>query len=159
MKYAALGIGTAVLTLLLVFAWPAAEKPLPPLTFKIIDGRTLALNELRDRPVLVNFWATTCGVCVEELPALMALYRDYAPRGLELIGVAMPYDPPSYVVAMQEQRAISYPVALDIDGTAMRAFEVAVTPTTLLLYNGRLVERTVGHTNMQRLRARIDELL
>jgi thiol-disulfide isomerase/thioredoxin len=49
---------------------------------------------------LVTFWATTCPSCIEEIPHLIDLYRELNPKGLEIIGVAMAYDPPEQVRAM-----------------------------------------------------------
>ncbi len=133
----------------------------PAASFRIIDGRRIELAALRGRPVLVNFWATTCASCLREMPQLVRLYRDLSPHGLEIIGVAMSYDPPSYVLSMARQRPIPYPVALDPDGLLSRQFgDIELTPTTLLIApDGRIVWRHTGLFNPHTLRQRVLDLL
>ena len=132
----------------------------PAVTFRTLDGERLALGEARG-PVLVNFWATDCGVCLTEIPALAALHADYAPRGFELVAVAMPHDPPNAVLELAEARALPYPVAIDIDGAVLAAFEpVPGTPTSFLIdADGRMIERHVGALDVTALRRRLDTLL
>ncbi|MDQ2695436.1 MAG: TlpA family protein disulfide reductase [Pseudomonadota bacterium] len=139
----------------------AAAEPAPAVTFKIIDGRALSVAQLRGRPLLVVFWATTCSTCLKEMPQLIELYRELHPRGLEIIGVAMPFDPPNRVLEVARQRQVPYPVALDIQAEAAAAFgNVWATPTSFLIApDGRIVQRKLGPWNMQSLRDRIQELL
>jgi len=133
----------------------------PEASFRIIDGRRIELTALRGRPVIVNFWATTCAPCLREMPQLFKLYQDLAPAGLEVIGVAMPYDPPSYVLKMARQRPIPYPVALDPEGVVTHQFgDVELTPTTLLIDpDGQVVWRHTGLFNPDTLRQRVLALL
>lgn len=116
------------------------------MAFRTIDGRDLRLTELRGRPVLVNFWATTCVVCVREMPHLVELERHLADHKLVVVAVAMPYDPPSRVVEFARRMALPFPVALDLDANLVRAFgDVSATPTTVLIDpEGRVAARRVG---------------
>jgi peroxiredoxin len=135
------------LGLLGMAAWHMVRPaPAPALTFTTVDGEHLTLAGMRGRPVLVVFWATTCGVCLREVPHLAALYRELAPRGLEVVAVAMSYDPPDRVLAFRERLGMPYPVALDLEGAARRAFGgVHATPTSFLVdAQGRVVYRRVG---------------
>jgi thiol-disulfide isomerase/thioredoxin len=77
---------------------PGYSRAAPAVDFKIIDGRTLNLQQFTGQPVLVVFWATTCPSCIKEIPHLSGLYEELAPRGLEIIAVAMAYDPPNQVM-------------------------------------------------------------
>ncbi len=126
----------------------------PDLIFTIIDGSQIELKTLHGQPVLVTFWATTCKICVKKMPQLQTLYKELAPKGLEIIGIAMAYDPPNRVLEMTEQKQISYPVALDIDGTLARAFgNVSYTPTTFLIApDGTIVKHKTGELNINRIR-------
>jgi thiol-disulfide isomerase/thioredoxin len=119
------------------------------------------MASLRGRPVLVNFWATTCQPCIKEMPQLVELYREFAAQGLEVIGIAMAYDPPSRVVALSQSRQIPYPMALDISSAAARAFGgVQVTPTSFLIApDGRLAYYRTGELEMQKVRAMVAGML
>lgn len=112
----------AVLAGLATLLFPPVPRVLPETEFVLLNGNKLTLASLRGRPVLVNFWATTCAPCVEELPDLIRLYQEWRPRGFELIAVAMPYDPPIRVQEFVKQHAVPYPVALDVQGKITSAF-------------------------------------
>lgn len=131
-----------------------AARIAPAVAFTLLDGRTLTLEELRGRPVVLAFWSPTCAPCVEELPDLIALYRELAPRGLELVAVSMPYDPPLAVQTFVREREVPYPVALDVEGRVTGAFEdLKVIPTTLLIDpEGQIVYREVGKLDIARAR-------
>jgi thiol-disulfide isomerase/thioredoxin len=109
----------------------------------------------------VSFWATTCAACIEELPHLIALYQELAPKGLQIVAVAMAYDPPDRVVAMRETQGIPYPIALDIDARIARAFgDISVTPTTFLIApDGRVMTHTSGQMDIGATREQILEVL
>lgn len=80
----------------------------PDSTFTTITGKRISLSQLRGKPVLVTFWATDCPSCLEEIPHLIDIYQHFHPLGLEIIAVAMIYDPPSRVVAMTQAMQIPY---------------------------------------------------
>ncbi|MDX1518733.1 MAG: TlpA disulfide reductase family protein, partial [Gammaproteobacteria bacterium] len=63
---------------------------MPDITLQMIDGKKMNLANIKGKPLLVNFWATTCTVCMQELPDMIALYRDNQLNGLEIIAIAMP---------------------------------------------------------------------
>lgn len=140
---------------------PSGLQQAPDVTFPTLDGKQLSLKSLHGRPVLINFWATTCPGCVEEIPQLAALYRELAPKGLEIIGVAMYYDPPDQVMAMSKQRAIPYPIALDIKGRASQAFgDIKLTPTSFLIApDGRIVKQKIGNVDVRALRQQILDMM
>jgi peroxiredoxin len=167
MKRKELGFGLIALILLFAFAvgyyWfnPPGLLAAPNVDFRIVDGRTLNLKQLQGQPVLVVFWATTCPGCIEEMPHLIELYNDLAPRGLEIIAVAMAYDPPNQVMEMRQRKQIPYPIALDVQSKAALAYgDVQQTPTTFLIDpQGRVVKQTIGRLNMAKLRADLHSML
>ena len=144
-----------------VWFMPAGLRQAPPLVGQTLDGRTLTLEQLRGRPVLVTFWATTCPSCIEEMPHLVELYRELNPKGLEIIGVAMAYDPPEQVRTLVRQRQIPYPVVLDSEEHIAREFDnVRVTPTSVLISpEGRIVHYRLGLLDLPKLRETIREML
>jgi peroxiredoxin len=152
-----LGIGTAAYYRFM----PPPLTQVPDIRLVSIDGEKLHLPAYRGRPLLVTFWSTTCPSCVREMPHLAKLYRDLAPRGLQIIAIAMAYDPPDQVVAMRRLQDIPYPVTLDIHADAARAFgHVRVTPTSFLIApDGRVVQHSVGRLDMTGLRRKIVAML
>jgi peroxiredoxin len=133
----------------------------PASTFSTITGEKIALEDLRGKAVLVNFWATTCAGCVREMPGMIDTYHRYRNKGFEIIAVAMPYDPPNYVLKFAQDRQLPFPVVLDIKGEAVRAFgNVNVTPTSFLIDGqGRILEKKTGELDFAELKARLDKHL
>ena len=125
-------------------------KQAPDITVVTTTGERIALAE----PLLVTFWATTCRSCMEEMPQLIELYHELSPRGLKVIGIAMSYDPPNRILAVQKSHNIPYTIALDIDAHAARAFgDVQLTPTTFLIApDGRVVYQKTGSMDMDWVR-------
>lgn len=148
---------------LAIIAWlrPPEPRLAPQVSFTTLDGQRLPLSSLRGKPVLVTFWATSCPTCIRDLPDLAAVHRELGPRGLALIAVAMPYDPPNRVLRLVRERGLAYTVALDVQGQVVRAFgDVPGTPTTYLIDgDGRIAERHVGPLDFPSLKARIISML
>ncbi len=156
------GIALAVvLAVAAVWLMPAGLRQAPPLVGQTLDGRTLTLEQLRGNPVLVTFWATTCPSCIEEMPHLVELYRELHPKGLEIVGVAMAYDPPEQVRAMVARRQIPYPIVLDTQSRIAREFDdVRLTPTTVLISpEGRIMHYRLGPLDLPKLRETIQGML
>lgn len=80
----------------------------PELSFTDLDGRAQTLSQWRGSLVLINFWATWCGPCLNEMPMLAEVRQTYAPRGFEIIGPAM--DRPEAVRAYRDRVQLPYPV-------------------------------------------------
>lgn len=134
--------------------------PAPPAIFATVTGAKPSLADWHGQPVLITFWATDCLACLKEIPALKELHTRYAARGLHMVAVAMPYDPPSRVVSFAREWALPYAVALDPLGENARAFEVSVTPTTFLLdAKSRIRRRIVGDFDPANTGALIETLL
>lgn len=158
-------IGTFILIIVFGVGWlwltPGGLSTAPDVSFKTTDGREIHLKNLRGQPVLITFWATTCPGCIKEMPHLISLYNEFSGSGLEIIGVAMSYDPPNHVVELINQRQVTYPVALDIDGSIARSFDnVMLTPTSFLISpEGRIVKHKIGEMDMDKLEQQIKNLL
>ncbi|MDH4324650.1 MAG: TlpA family protein disulfide reductase [Betaproteobacteria bacterium] len=138
------------------------QRPeVPQARFIALAGDSFTAADLRGRVVLVNFWATSCVTCVAEMPKMAATWRKYAPRGYDMVAVAMSYDHPNAVAAFVRHQALPFRVALDTDGAVARAFgNVSVTPTTYLLdRSGRIVAKYVGEPDWREFHARIERAL
>src|SRR5476651_1892449 len=89
-----LAVAISIATLALAAAaTPAPNLAAPDFTLRGADGRNVRLDELRGQVVLVNFWATWCGPCREEMPRLNSLYEKYRKSGFVLLGVNIDDDP------------------------------------------------------------------
>ena len=139
---------------------PLRLESRPAITLKIIDGSTIDLSSISNKPLLINFWATTCNICMQELPEMIALYKDISPENLQIIAIAMPYDPPNLVLDVVKQFNIPYLVALDINGKAMEAFgDIRATPTTYLIApDGKVIMQNTGRTDFRYLKQNIERL-
>lgn len=148
-----------VLVSIVAYVWftPSGIRPAPELNVTTLSGEKISLRELQGRPVLVTFWATTCPGCVKEMPHLVELYNELRLQGLEIIGLAMAYDPEEQVREMVRLKQLPYKIALDSDGAAARAFgDVKLTPTSFLIDpNGRIVQQKLGEMDMDALHNRI----
>jgi len=104
----------------------------PSLVVKQLDGPTFDLSALRGKVVIINFWATWCPPCREEMPALNAFYRRHHDQGLEMIGLSAdrPHDRASVREAMQ---SFSYPAAMLDDSTANGFGTPSVLPITYVI--------------------------
>ena len=140
---------------------PAGIARAPDITVTTLQGDKLSLTALRGQPVLVTFWASTCSSCIREMPHLISLYNELAPRGLAVIGIAMAYDPPNRVIELSKAKQIPYPLALDVDSAAARAFgDVSVTPSTFLIApDGQVVLQERGALDMEKIRGLLLNML
>ena len=157
-------IGAVLATVLAaVTVWTIlAQKPAAPdVTVPTLQGKPVALSQLRGKVVLVNFWATTCTTCVGEMPRLTETYNRFSPRGYEMVAIAMDYDRPDWVLNYATQNKLPFTVALDLKGEAARAFGgVRLTPTSFLIdRQGRIVQQYLGRPDFTRFNATIEGLL
>jgi thiol-disulfide isomerase/thioredoxin len=113
-----------------------------------------------NKPVLLNFWATTCPSCVEEILGLIALQQQFGDK-ISIVGVAMDYDEPAQLAAFATQRKLPYMIAHDSNQQIARGFgNVYVTPTNILLNaQGEIVWKGVGSPDFAALSQRIKTLL
>ncbi len=139
---------------------PAANR-MPDMAFTQLDGSQHRTQALSGKVTLVHFWATTCSICVKEMPQLIALHRRFQDQGLETLAIAMQYDPPAYVMQFAQVKPMPFRVAMDHDGALARAFGgVEATPTTLVFdRRGHEVKRYQGEPDMAALSALLTQLL
>jgi peroxiredoxin len=109
----------------------------PELRLPRLDGGVGALADLRDKLVVVNFWATWCQPCTAEMPTLEALWREYRGRGLVVLGVSEDRDAPRPLLDPYVGRlGLTFPILLDADQRAAREWSVASLPATFVVKPG-----------------------
>ena len=152
----------AVLGMVLFAALSLFKKETAPsVSFKTINGEQIAMESLRGKVVMVNFWATSCTTCVAEMPKMVETYNKFKDQGLEFVAVAMNYDPPNYVMNYAETRQLPFKVALDTDGSAAKAYgNVSMTPTTFVIgKDGKIIKRYLGEPDFPALHKLLAESL
>lgn len=123
-------------------AWPGAQ-PTPTLQLSDLDGKVWKLADLRGKVVLINFWASWCESCVEELPFLNELAQAEAGK-LHILGVNFK-ESAAQVRQFPAARALSFPILLDRSGEDFRKWSGGILPTTILIdRKGKARWRIVG---------------
>lgn len=140
---------------------PAVGDQAPAISVADLSGKMFRLADHRGKVVLVNFWATNCAICVQEMPALAQLHSRLAARGLATVAVAMPYDRPDHVLYYARRNPLPFPVALDPMGEVAKAFgPVRGTPTLLVIdRGGTIVRKFEGAIDIGRLGADLERTL
>ncbi|MEY2622705.1 MAG: hypothetical protein RIT26_2525 [Pseudomonadota bacterium] len=126
---------------------PQAEQSLWGASLELTDGQNLNLSEWRGQALVVNFWATWCPPCVEEMPLLDVFYRQNQSKGWKMLGIGI--DQPSQIKRFLDQRPVAYPVALGgLNGMQLGEnlgnSSGSLPFTVVLAADGRLMMRKLG---------------
>ena len=133
--------------------------PAPAFSLKELGGKDLSLEASRGKVVLLNFWATWCGPCREEIPGLIALQTHY-PDKLQIIGLAVDVDDEKEVRDVMQAEGINYPVAVADMKTRLDYGGILALPTVFLINaEGRVVQKHVGLVNPALFETEIRALL
>ncbi len=124
--------GLAVLLVLLVSATSAGLVQAPDFTLKSDNGENLKLSELRGEVVLINFWASWCGPCRQEMPLLSELHDKYRDMGFTVLGVNVEENS-SAARKLLKDMPVSFPVLFDSDSSVSRKYDVVAMPSTVLV--------------------------
>jgi peroxiredoxin len=128
-------VAFAALIALAASTAPAALAPAstaPDFTLHVMDGPNLRLKEQRGRVVMVNFWATWCGPCRQEMPQLNRLYEKYKASGFVLLGVNVD-DDQRKAAEVAAKLGVTFPVLLDTDKAVSKLYDLSTMPSTVLI--------------------------
>ena len=130
---ATLGLATS-LAIGLVGATTAADAagPAPGFQLDAVTGEATNLGQFKGQVVMLNFWATWCGPCQQEMPLLEQMYKKYKPAGFTLVGVNVDKEAPP-VRALLAKKPVSFPVLLDPASQVSKAYHVDEMPSTVLI--------------------------
>ena len=106
--------------------------PAPDFALKSSTGYNMRLSEYRGQVVMINFWATWCGPCRQEIPVLNELHLNYKPLGFIMLGVNLD-EKPGAALRMAEEMGVAYPVLFDQQKDVSRLYAIDAMPTTVLI--------------------------
>jgi peroxiredoxin len=109
-----------------------AGGPAPAFTLTTLEGQAGALSQYKGQVVMVNFWATWCGPCQQEMPLLDQMYKKYKPAGFTLIGVNVDKEAPA-VKELLARKPVSFPVLLDPANQVSKAYHVDEMPSSVII--------------------------
>jgi thiol-disulfide isomerase/thioredoxin len=131
---------------------PVFKQRAIPMDFSLplLDGGARSLKDLRGKVVFLNFWATWCGPCRAEMPSMENLYSHLKSRGLEMLAVNLQEENKD-VAAFMKQNNLSFPVALDRNGSIGDFYGVRAIPTTIIIdREGKMLSRITGSMDWNR---------
>lgn len=123
----------------------ATALPAPAWKLKDLDGREVSSDRFKGKVVVVDFWATWCGPCIEEIPGYIALQKKYGSDGLVIVGVSMDRRGPAHVKQFAQARGMNYTLVMG-DEAVVEAFgNFQAIPTTFLISReGRILNQKTG---------------
>jgi peroxiredoxin len=124
----------AMTTLVASLAWAATVSgPAPSFTLQSSSGEQVSLEALKGKVVMVNFWATWCVPCRQEMPHLQALYERYNSLGFELLAVNVEKNNAEGARKWLEETPVTFPVLFDPSNEVTKLYKVQTMPSTVLV--------------------------
>lgn len=131
----------------------------PALDAKDLSGKPVTKDDWPGKVVLVNFWATWCPPCREEIPELLQLKKEFGER-LQIVGISEDDDPPAKVVKFAKEKGMTYPIVLATSELIDAYGGVPALPTSFLIdTQGRVVQKHSGLYPIERYKLEIRSLL
>lgn len=130
----------------------------PDITLKDLKGEDIRLSDYRGKMVIVNFWASWCGPCREEMPDLQRIHEEVGDRVVVLaVNLTTSEFGVDRVHKFAEKLGLDFPIVLDVEGDAASDYRIIFTPTTYVVdEEGVIRERVLGQLNDEKLQQMID---
>lgn len=141
-------------------AAPLTRQTAPDFQLTDLKGNPLVLSSLQGKVVLLDFWATWCPPCLEELPHFKELYAAYRGQGLEIVGVALDQGGGEVVRPFAQKNGVLYPLAIGTSRLTQAYGGIRGIPTTFLIdKKGRIAAKFVGYRSKEIFESQIKALL
>ncbi len=139
---------------------PRVSFTAPDISLKAVTGEAYDLRALKGNVVLVNFWATWCGPCRAEMPAIEQVYQSRREQGFVVLAVDQQEDDAS-VKSFAQQLGLTFPLLMDRDATVARLYHVSALPTTFFVDRKGVVRDMAigGPLTRAAIESKIDALL
>ena len=123
-------------------------KKTPNFCLEELNGEKVQIAALKGKIIFLNFWATWCGPCIEEMPSMEALYQHYKKTNFLFLTISLDCGGREPVRKFIEKHGYRIPILLDPSGKTLELFEISRIPATLIIdRNGRIVGRVIGPRN------------
>ena len=150
----------ALLLLLLVSPARAGNAQAPAFSVKTVEGRTVRLADMKNRPVILDFWATWCAPCRASMPHLNDISSRYSKQGLAVLGMSVDESGPAPVKRFVNQLGVRFTVAMANDAILDAYGPIRVIPTTFFINRkGEIVRRVVGYIDNETMEGYVREIL
>ena len=137
-----------------------AYAQLKTLTLDTQKPVDMAAMQQAGKVVVVNFWATTCTTCKKEMPKMVEMFRQYNPKGVEYVSVAMQYDNPQIVKNYASANQLPFQMVWDEKGTFASTFgDIVGTPTTYIINKQGQTKKYTGEPDWSQFYADLDRAL
>jgi len=121
------------------------DKRAPDFSLKDLNGREVDIKQFKGKIIFLNFWATWCGPCKEEMPGLEVLHKQFKEKNFVLLTLSVDYEGLKPVQEFVNKHRYTFPVLLDPQGETLDLFEVKGIPTTFVIdKKGRMIGRAIG---------------
>lgn len=138
----------------------ASPVPSPAWELKGMDGKLVKSSDFAGKVVILDFWATWCGPCRMEIPGFIELQKQYADKGLVVVGVSLDQEGVSAVKPFMEKMGINYPIVLGDEAVVSAFGGVEGIPTTFIIdRSGQIVGKHVGYAPKAEFESEIKPLL
>jgi thiol-disulfide isomerase/thioredoxin len=128
------GLALAALFVLPAFAATSSSGPAPAFKLSGRNGKTIDLSQLKGQVVMINFWATWCGPCRQEMPLLEDIYKKYKPMGFTMLAVNVEPDSAAAEAWLGKlSKPVTFPVAFDTESKVSKMYKVAGMPSTVFV--------------------------
>ena len=124
------------------------NKALPSIILEDLNGKKVDLKIFKGKVIFLNFWATWCGPCKEEMPTMETLYRQFKDRNFVFLTISVDYEGSKPVREFIEKNRYTFPVLVDQKNETLDIFEVTGIPTTFVIdKQGKLLGKAIGPRN------------